>query len=482
MKKFRYILYLLCILSIQTGFAQNVGISATSSFTPDASAGLDVSYTDKGLLVPRVALTATNAAGPITSPAISLLVYNTATAGTSPNNVVPGYYYWNGVAWTALGTGTPSANSAWYPTGNTGTTAGTNFIGTTDAVDFVVKTSGTERARVTSAGNLGIGSTAFNATNPEKLLVDAGASSFNAISGKGNLNNYLQLNIQNNNAGTNASSDVVATNDAGTEANGLNFIDMGVNSSGYSTANSNILNGTSNTYIYSSGNDMIIGNSTAAKSLILFTGGTAPSNERMRINGSGNIGIGTTAPSQKLDVNGSINASTSIISQGSVVADAATTNTGAVSPGILFGSPASGEGISSKRTTGTNQYGLDFYTSSTNRMSITNAGSVGIGTVVPVSTLEVSGSVGYSILVASTSTLTLGTSNYTVIIPTTLVTTITLPTASASTKRIYVIVNQYPSATTISSYISFTGSAVTSIPGQTSITVQSDGTNWYRVQ
>ncbi len=26
----------------------------------------------------------------------SLLVYNTATAGTSPNNVTPGFYYWNG--------------------------------------------------------------------------------------------------------------------------------------------------------------------------------------------------------------------------------------------------------------------------------------------------------------------------------------------------------------------------------------------------
>ncbi|PJC62897.1 MAG: hypothetical protein CO022_02110, partial [Flavobacteriales bacterium CG_4_9_14_0_2_um_filter_32_27] len=59
--------------------AQNIGINATGA-APAASAGLDVNFTNKGLLVPRVALTATNAAGPIAAPATSLLVYNTATA------------------------------------------------------------------------------------------------------------------------------------------------------------------------------------------------------------------------------------------------------------------------------------------------------------------------------------------------------------------------------------------------------------------
>jgi hypothetical protein len=32
-------------------------------------------------------------------------VYNTATAGTAPNNVVPGYYYWNGSAWIQISGG-----------------------------------------------------------------------------------------------------------------------------------------------------------------------------------------------------------------------------------------------------------------------------------------------------------------------------------------------------------------------------------------
>lgn len=88
-------IYLLSTLSLK---AQNVGINATGT-APDASAGLDIDFDNKGLLVPRVALTASNSASPITSPATSLLIYNTATAGTAPNNVYPGYYFWNGSAW-----------------------------------------------------------------------------------------------------------------------------------------------------------------------------------------------------------------------------------------------------------------------------------------------------------------------------------------------------------------------------------------------
>jgi hypothetical protein len=53
--------------------------------------------------------------------------------------------------------GTPGSQNAWSLTGNAGTNPTTNFIGTTDAQDWAIKTNNTERMRVTSAGNVGIG-------------------------------------------------------------------------------------------------------------------------------------------------------------------------------------------------------------------------------------------------------------------------------------------------------------------------------------
>ncbi|MGP8215223.1 MAG: hypothetical protein ACLQQ4_06650 [Bacteroidia bacterium] len=78
--------------------AQNIGINTTGA-APSASAILDLSNTaNLGFLAPGVALTASNAAAPITNPATGLMVYNTATAGIAPHNVVPGYYYNAGTA------------------------------------------------------------------------------------------------------------------------------------------------------------------------------------------------------------------------------------------------------------------------------------------------------------------------------------------------------------------------------------------------
>lgn len=88
-----------CCLSAQTGIG---------TATPNASAKLDVSSSTLGFLPPRVALTANNVFAPIvgaSSGAAGLLIYNTATAGTIPNNVVPGYYFWNGVSWVQIASG-----------------------------------------------------------------------------------------------------------------------------------------------------------------------------------------------------------------------------------------------------------------------------------------------------------------------------------------------------------------------------------------
>ena len=78
------------------------------------------------------------------------------------NGVVSLYYSTNLSNWILTSSqGVPSP--AWDLAGNTGTTAGTNFVGTRDAQDLVFKTNNTEGVRLTSSQNLAIGtSTALN--------------------------------------------------------------------------------------------------------------------------------------------------------------------------------------------------------------------------------------------------------------------------------------------------------------------------------
>src|ERR1700722_5620005 len=123
-----FFIVLLSIISLATE-AQNVGINTTGT-APNAAAILDLNTGNAGtmgFLPEQVALTATNAALPLTLPPTGLFVYNTATAGVSPHNVVPGYYYNAGTAaapnWVLVvaGNNATPGSGAWLITGNTGT-------------------------------------------------------------------------------------------------------------------------------------------------------------------------------------------------------------------------------------------------------------------------------------------------------------------------------------------------------------------------
>jgi len=70
----------------------------------------DATGATKGLLIPRVQLTATNAALPLTAHVAGMMVYNTATAGSGTTQVTPGYYFNDGTKWISL-TSNAGANS-----------------------------------------------------------------------------------------------------------------------------------------------------------------------------------------------------------------------------------------------------------------------------------------------------------------------------------------------------------------------------------
>jgi hypothetical protein len=274
---------ILCLLFSNTIFSQQLKLGK-NPYTVQKSAVLELNSDNQGLLLVRITdTTQINAL----APPDGMVIYFTPTSQL---------YVRSGGHWKAIPFAS-ALNSYWSLSGNA--TAGVKKLGSTDNYALSVITNNTERLRVDAAGYVGIGSSSFDGTNPEKLLVDAGVTtSYNAAVVKGSINNYLQLNIQNNSNGATASSDVVATANNGNES--VNFVDMGINSGGYSSTG--ILGGANNAYLYSTGNDFVIGNSTANKNLGFFTGGNATTNERMRITGTGRVGIGVTDPANQLVV------------------------------------------------------------------------------------------------------------------------------------------------------------------------------------
>ena len=155
--------------------AQNIGINGTGA-APDAGAMLDISSTNKGLLIPRVSIANLATIAPIVgSSTVSMLVYNTnTTTGT-------GYHYWDGTTWVRFFTG-----DAWELTGNAGTNIATNFLGTTDNNSLAFRTNNIERMRILNTGNVGIGTT----TPGYRLDLNTGTFAF----GNGNVRTETRSN------------------------------------------------------------------------------------------------------------------------------------------------------------------------------------------------------------------------------------------------------------------------------------------------
>lgn len=93
MKKITYTLgFAFAMLATSNAVAQQ----GFGTNTPNRSSAIEIKSTNKGLLIPRIALTSNTDQTTINNPANSLLVYNTTSTTASGLNT--GYYYWNGAA------------------------------------------------------------------------------------------------------------------------------------------------------------------------------------------------------------------------------------------------------------------------------------------------------------------------------------------------------------------------------------------------
>lgn len=197
MKKLVFFLQL--FISVIT-FGQ-VGIGTN---TPDASAKLEVSSTNKGFLPPRISLTGITDVSTIISPVSGLLIYNTATTA----NLTPGYYYFNGNMWVRLSIVTQLDELLDAKNG------GTNFTG---SLLLGTRTTGT---LASASENVGVGTDALKMlTSGQKIAAVGNQSLSSNTSGKYNVGLGYRSLWRNNTGGYNVAigSEALSLNTTGTE-------------------------------------------------------------------------------------------------------------------------------------------------------------------------------------------------------------------------------------------------------------------------
>jgi hypothetical protein len=215
---------------------------------------------------------------------------------------------------------TTDANSAYlYTDGNA-------YIGSSGAFNDVFITNNTERMRIDSSGNVGIGTSSPGAA---KLNVTSNVAAQSTVANFGQSFTALATDVQWTNANNLTSTTLISKRTDG----GL--------------------------WLYQSGADYIA----------TYTNGT----ERMRIDSSGNVGIGTSSPNGKLSVIGASSATLGSLAQFTISGG----------QGFFFNSNSTGTLNTLAVGTGEN---LAFNTGASERMRIDSSGNLLVGKTSPTYT------------------------------------------------------------------------------------------------
>lgn len=472
--------------------------------TTHGSTVLEIESTNKGVLIPRIALTGALDVTTIATPAISLLIFNTSNAGStlSLDTIIPGYHYWNGTRWLRLVT---EGSNSWDLTGNAGTIAGTNFVGTVDDQDFILKRNNVQSGwlndslqntalgvgslpmSVTGEGNTALGHRSLTALTTGEFNTSVGANSlikntvgsFNTALGGNTLTENIS-GIENTASGAYS----LHRNTTGSYNSAIGSYTLQYNTTGdYNTASGwqaleentigsrNTAMGTHAYELSSTGSDNVAVGHKSLRSARAGNNNTALGAFTLEniVNGSNNVAIGKRA-----GINQTAGDNNIIIGYNQNTANLTGDNQLNLG-GVLFGTDLTGN-------------------------QSAPAGKLGVLTTAPTSSLHVNGSVSHSVRKEVTSTATLGDNDYVLIfngpdntIATPYIATLPVPTSCGG--RMYKII--WGAGTSTDRYISFSevihfddGSVTLSV-GNTiqansnqygtsgSVTLQSDGTNWW---
>ena len=294
------------------------------------------------------------------------------------------------------------------------------LLGSTSSDDFVFGTIATERMRINSSGNVGIGTT----VQANRLEVEGAVVAQGAVDSYTNDGLYLSNEGSSNfkigawRSGANAANLVFGT-DSGSDAapvermriksdgnvsignvaevTGLRYFDL-YNTGSTSTDGSiirliteQVASSSATTvdiYKRKNGEFRIANKETNSAAYTAFTVG---STERMRINSSGNVGIGTSSPSYALDVVGDIRIDNQAGSPDQILMTFQA-DMGTYDRNFSIKSPSTDSASEPFRFVTGNSFAFEIDTI-TDALVINSSGNVGIGTSSPSKELHIVGAI-----------------------------------------------------------------------------------------